>query len=295
MKTMIWVACATMMLCYACRTAQVTKPPYVHAGKLLGQHPVQALLDTPYANWYQSGYRAYVVPDSAAGILTEQLKQKQFLIFYGTWCGDSRREIPRLVHLLDQCGVSAQQIRLVAVDDEDSVYKQSPGKEEIGLNIHRVPTLIIYDQQKEMGRIVETPVESWEKDMLRILSRQTYVPNYRAVPVLDLYLKQLPVDSLTGSLPAMAAVMKPLIKKAGELNTYGYVLMGQRKLVEALFVFQLNAALFPELANVFDSLGECYEKLNNPSAALAQYQRAVLLDPKQSHAPERIRALQSLN
>jgi tetratricopeptide (TPR) repeat protein len=293
MKKMIWVALATIAVCCACRSTRVTNTAAVQPGLLLGQHPVRALLDTPYANWFQKEYNTYAISDTSAARLASAMKQKRLVIFYGTWCGDSRREVPRLYKLLDRCGVSTKQVTLVAVNNEDSVYKQSPGGEEIGLNIHRVPTLLVYDQQMEIGRIVETPIVSWEDDLKRILTRQSYVPRYRAVPVLDRYIKQMPADSLSGCISSMAQGLKPILPKAGELNTYGYILMGQRQLEAALFVFQVNAVLFPKNANVFDSLGECYEKLGQPSAALEQYQRAVLLDPKQIHAPERIRVLQT--
>jgi hypothetical protein len=41
-----------------------------------------------------------------------------------------------------------------------------------------VPTLIVYEKKKEIGRFIEYPVVSIEKDLLRILLKDGYVPNY---------------------------------------------------------------------------------------------------------------------
>src|SRR5207245_2056570 len=102
----------------------------------------------------------------------------------GTWCGDSQREIPRVFKLLNYLGIRSSQIELVTVNNSDSAYKQSPTHEERGLIIHRVPDLIIYHDQSELGRVVESPITSWEKDMLSILQGEAYTPNYKAVPWL---------------------------------------------------------------------------------------------------------------
>ncbi len=64
------------------------------------------------------------------------------------------------------------------VSNQQDSYKQSPQHEENGRNIIRVPTIIIEDNFKEVGRIVEYPVVSLEKDMLSILRKERYVPNY---------------------------------------------------------------------------------------------------------------------
>ena len=53
-----------------------------------------------------------------------------------------------------------------------------PEKEEIGLNIHHVPTVILYNNGNEIGRIIEYPVQSLEEDMVAILNGTNYTPNY---------------------------------------------------------------------------------------------------------------------
>ena len=96
----------------------------------------------------------------------------------GTWCGDSKREVPRLLKILDYCNVRPEQIKIIMVSNADSMYKQSPTHEDRGLNITRVPTLIVYEGTTEMNRFVEYPVESLEKDLVKIMSRREYKHAY---------------------------------------------------------------------------------------------------------------------
>lgn len=96
----------------------------------------------------------------------------------GTWCGDSKREVPRILKMLDCCGFKERDVNLIMVSNKDSLYKKSPQHEEAGKNIVRVPTIIIEQKGLEVGRIVEFPKISLEKDMLAILRNENYQPNY---------------------------------------------------------------------------------------------------------------------
>jgi hypothetical protein len=80
--------------------------------------------------------------------------------------------------MLDCCGFSEKNITLVMVSNKDSLYKKSPQHEEAGKNIVRVPTIIIEQKGSEVGRIVEFPKTSLEKDLLSILRKESYQPNY---------------------------------------------------------------------------------------------------------------------
>jgi hypothetical protein len=58
------------------------------------------------------------------------------------------------------------------------------------------------------------------------------------------------------------------------LNNLGYQLMASRK-DESLAAFQLNVKLYPDSANVYDSLAEAYEKSGKPDLAKTNYEMAV--------------------
>tara|TARA_R110002096_G_C14653390_1_gene726662 strand:- start:3519 stop:4961 length:1443 start_codon:yes stop_codon:yes gene_type:complete len=69
----------------------------------------------------------------------------------------------------------------------------------------------------------------------------------------------------------------------GPLNYVGYELMKEGKRAYAIKIFKLNAHLFPNVPNVYDSLGEAYEKNRQYKLALKNYEKAVELAKKNSH------------
>lgn len=146
---------------------------------LLGKCTRERLTKSPFDTWFTKNYEAYTVDSNTANQVKPLLKNKQFLLFMGTWCGDSRREVPRIYKILDYCHVKPSQLQLITLSNSDTAYKQSPEHEEKGLNIRRVPTLLIYDNHRELGRVVESPVTSLEKDLLAIVTGQPYEHHYK--------------------------------------------------------------------------------------------------------------------
>ena len=145
---------------------------------LVGTCTRDALLEAPYKEWFAPNFESYTVDSATCRMIAPILHDKQILLFMGTWCGDSKREVPRMLKILDCCGFPMDQLQLVMVSNQDSAYKQSPQHEEQGRKIVRVPTLIILDHGDETGRIIEYPVVTLEKDLLSILRKEHYVPNY---------------------------------------------------------------------------------------------------------------------
>lgn len=59
------------------------------------------------------------------------------------------------------------------------------------------------------------------------------------------------------------------------LNTAGYVALGDSKYDEAIRIFAYNIELYPNSANVYDSMGDAYEKSGQDELALKNYTLAV--------------------
>lgn len=70
------------------------------------------------------------------------------------------------------------------------------------------------------------------------------------------------------------------------INAWGYSLIEQGQLTDALAVFQLNVRLYPTSANTYDSLAETYAALGNRKLASQHYTRALQLNPKNRTATE---------
>ena len=145
---------------------------------LLGKCTRAVLLQSPFADWFKPNYDSYIVDSFTCNFIRPLLANKSITIFMGTWCGDSRREVPRVLKMLDCCGFPMNDLTLVMVGNNDSLYKKSPQHEESGKNIVRVPTVIVEQKGTEIGRIIEFPVTSLEKDLLTILRKEKYQPNY---------------------------------------------------------------------------------------------------------------------
>lgn len=212
---------------------------------LLGKSTRERLAQPPFDTWFTKNYNAYVVDSNTADQLKPLLKNKRFLIFMGTWCGDSRREVPRMYKIFDYCGVTASQVQLITMNNNDTAYKQSPGHEEKGLNIHRVPDLLVFDHDHEQGRIIESPVVSLENDLLAIVSGQAYEPRYKAVPRLIQLLQQSSLSSIQSRLPQIADTIKPFVSGPGELFSYAHVLLSAHETDKAVLVYELDGILYP--------------------------------------------------
>ena len=95
------------------------------------------------------------------------IRDMDFVIMFGTWCHDSKREVPRMLRILDLAGVSLEQISLIGVD----INKEEPkGREKI-YNLKNTPTLIFLKNGEEVGRIIERPKISLEADLINLMTR----------------------------------------------------------------------------------------------------------------------------
>lgn len=126
-----------------------------------------------YKEWYESRYQEYTTNKQVVGEISKHIHKLTIKAFMGTWCGDSRREMPRFYKILDETKFDLDYFQLICVDRTKTYDDQ-----EKGLNIIRVPTIIFYNNGKEIGRYVEYPRETIEKDILKIVSGQPYKHSY---------------------------------------------------------------------------------------------------------------------
>jgi hypothetical protein len=76
-----------------------------------------------------------------------------------------------------------------------------------------------------------------------------------------------------------------------DLNAFGYRLLRQKQLNEAIEVFKLNVELYPQAANVYDSLGEAYTAGGDKERAIENYQKALAIDPTMESAKQALKKL----
>ena len=83
------------------------------------------------------------------------------LLFFGTWCHDSEREVPRLLKLLETAGLSEDKLTLIALN----YRKREPEGRATKFNVRYTPTAIFMRDGEEVGRIVERPNTSLYVDI----------------------------------------------------------------------------------------------------------------------------------
>jgi len=143
---------------------------------LLGKITIEELQQEPFAEWYQMESDAYEVDTELTNAISNP-GQYTYEVFLGTWCGDSRREVPRMEKIFSEMGIDMSNVLIVTLDRD----KISPNGEQEGKDIRYVPTLIVNKDNQEIGRIVESPsseTATLESDLFEISLGIPPVPNY---------------------------------------------------------------------------------------------------------------------
>lgn len=133
---------------------------------LVGACDRSGLTTAPFAEWFNKEYAEYKIDTASLDLVKPLMKGIKVVLVMATWCSDSRREVPRFYKILDYMAVKAKKMQVFSVDREKKagVFPVDSYKATY------VPTFIIYKKDKELGRIIESPAESLEKDLLKILS-----------------------------------------------------------------------------------------------------------------------------
>ena len=143
---------------------------------LLGAIAIEELQQEPFAEWYQMESDGYEVDTELTNAISDP-GQYTYEVFLGTWCGDSRREVPRMEKIFSEMGIDMSNVLIVTLDRD----KISPNGEQEGKDIRYVPTLIVSKDNQEIGRIVESPsseTATLESDLFEISLGIPPIPNY---------------------------------------------------------------------------------------------------------------------
>ncbi len=120
-----------------------------------------SLQDTSFAWWFNSEYDNYELDRETLSKIKIDSEFQSITIVMGTWCSDSRREVPRFYKILDSLNFPSAKVKLIMVDRK----KEASGIDISSLKMELVPTMIFYNDGLEVGRIIETPKETLEKDL----------------------------------------------------------------------------------------------------------------------------------
>lgn len=118
-----------------------------------------------FGEYYGLEYQDYQTNDSLVKLIGNKINEFDITIVFGSWCSDSEQQVPHFIKILDQAGFDDDQLKIIAVNRQ----KHTEEVQIADLQIELVPTFLIYQKGKEIGRIIETPAETLEEDLWQII------------------------------------------------------------------------------------------------------------------------------
>lgn len=130
-----------------------------------GWVPVTIFLTDSGHESFRDAYQKAKVDTNLTGMMHGLCQGVDVLVFYGQWCVDSKREVPRFMRIVEASGWERGRIRYYALDRS----KKSGDGLTDKYSVELVPTFIFLRNNEELGRIVESPRATLEGDMIQIL------------------------------------------------------------------------------------------------------------------------------
>ncbi len=119
-----------------------------------------------FKSWYNGNQTGYKVDTSITNAMANTKDKVQYVVFGGTWCGDTQFILPKFFKLQEQSGLSENNISIYAVDRS----KKTLGNIAGAFKITNVPTIIVMKDGKEVGRVVEYgKTGKWDTELALLL------------------------------------------------------------------------------------------------------------------------------
>lgn len=110
----------------------------------------QIMKDTAFG-WYASNLQYFKADSAIVKNIRAKTDKIHVVIFGGTWCHDTQQVLPKYLTMLNAANFPENKLTLIGVDRA----KTTVGQLHKAFNITNVPTLIVLQDGKEVGRIVE--------------------------------------------------------------------------------------------------------------------------------------------
>lgn len=113
---------------------------------------------------FEKGYQSYQLTDGEIAQIKTWPSDLHIEVFFGTWCHDSEREVPRFLKILTYNNSISS--ALIGLDFQ----KMEPSGVSANKDIKYTPTFVVYRHNKEIGRIIERPQTSLTADISAMLT-----------------------------------------------------------------------------------------------------------------------------
>lgn len=119
---------------------------------LYGEINRSGLTSGSYNSWFSANYNRYQPDKQKLSTCKEgSLDGITVKLLMATWCGDSKRNVPVFYKIMDTLDFDEDKLQVWALDRR----KHGPNNEQVRFGVTRVPTIIFYRDDVEIGRFVE--------------------------------------------------------------------------------------------------------------------------------------------
>jgi thioredoxin 1 len=155
-KFAVTLSSIMLVVISGCANSQVEKAPMtlgeISQPQLMANHKI-----------FQQGYQASQLSALEIAEINRWPKELHVDVYFGSWCHDSVREVPIFLKIVAQSPTLSN--RLIALD----YAKSEPSGLAKNHDIKYTPTFIVYQNDKEIGRIIERPKVSLTTDISAML------------------------------------------------------------------------------------------------------------------------------
>lgn len=145
----------------------VVKDPDLKKDVMVGKCNRDGLKQGEYGLYFKSQYEVYEPSKRYIEKMKTKINLVDITVVFGTWCSDSKIQVPRFFKVLDMAGYNEKRMTVIGVSRKKIAFVTNIEH----LNIKLIPTFIISQNGKELGRIIETPKKSIEKDLAKIIKK----------------------------------------------------------------------------------------------------------------------------
>jgi len=179
--------------------------------------------------------------------------------------------------------------------ENNNLFLKWRGADKIAPVVLDVNTFFVADMYKKL-RFVQHP--ETKKHYLSIIPEDENAPlTYDYLKVEDsfktpsMYLENKEYNkALEGFLNIKEQDSTSVFIEEGELNELGYEKIRKKEFQDAIEVFKINVALYPESDNVYDSLADAYLRHGDSLNAYNNYKKALELNTGNKRAKKFIKA-----
>ncbi|HVI44097.1 MAG TPA: thioredoxin domain-containing protein [Chitinophaga sp.] len=130
---------------------------------LKGKIDMKTLMQDQSTAWFYKGVNNYQPNDNMLNYLKANRSNYNLVVVMGTWDEASRKIVPELYNVMIKAGSPDEQVLMFGADQKLETDAPTDYK------VKKVPTIIVFRDGKEAGRIVGEPKESVEGDLARII------------------------------------------------------------------------------------------------------------------------------